>query len=197
MPLLATLEEVTPFIKKAGDLRDGDEDFVTLLLGAATRRIVRYTRRNFFPDPTPPDTTPVTKTFKVRGSNYVSVPDLRSVTAIDLNGAVLIEDEGYELWGEDDEPSHTVKLLYLPQYVAVPTPKLTITGLWGFDAVPEDLKESTCTWVARAFKKRDANYADVVQQGIDAAMFQYFKNVPDEIKMTMDSYKRGPRIAII
>lgn len=194
---LATPADVTPFVTQ-GSIRPEQGAFIDSLIGAASARIIKYTGRVFAPEPTADTSPPVTKTFTVRGS-YVRVPDLRSVTSVAYNGITLDPTYGYELWGADGEPSTHVKVLpgAVSPFGGAMRPTLAITGRWGFTAVPDDIKDACCLWVARRFKAKDANYADTVMQGVEGAAFQYFNQIPVDVKMTLDAYRQQARVAIV
>lgn len=213
MPALATTDDLITggYVKNS---RPEDVAFLQNLLNGCSLRIIRYTGRNFFPDP-PLQGQPLTDTaapvtkgpFIPRRSPFIKIPDLREVTLVTLGEVALdsaLPYPGYELWGGDtllggSEPYTHIKLLNIAfnPYIAQAN-YVFITGRWGFAAVPDDVKDACCLWVARAFKKRDANYADTVQQGIEGAMFQYFRNLPTEIQMTLDSYRgAGAKVAIV
>lgn len=208
---LAEAAELTGYVK----YRPEDTPFIERLLDACSRRIIRYTGRTFFPNPalqgTPAADTgsPVLKTFTVPSSGYVTVPDLRTITAITLGGSPLLPyvpgGTGYELKGQQDEISEFGVYRYvkvtaaLSPYLVAGSAALAITGRWGFLAVPEDVKDACLLWVARRFKQKDANYADVVQSGIEAISQQYFNRLPEDIKMTLDAFsvKGGPKVALV
>jgi hypothetical protein len=188
--------------------RAEQDTFLDKLIAAASKRLIRYTGRHFFPTPAlvtgnpPTDTNPpVAKTFTVRSSSFVRVPDLRTVSSVVLGGMTLDASDpypAYELWGAEGEPHTHIRILRAAVSPFASSNILTITGRWGFLEVPDDVKDACATWVARAYKKKDANYADTVQQGIEGAAFQYLNQIPAEIKMTMDSYRAsGPNIALI
>lgn len=207
---LATVEDVKTYLKMT---RPEDDAFIGALLDGCSLRAIRYTGRNFFPDPDfqtagDPSTDhapPVAKSFTVRTSRYINLPDLRVATSVTLGGADLQAGIGYELWGSDDlgmEPYNTIKVLGpISPYAfggIAPLNQLVVTGRWGFASVPEDMKDAVVLWVARRFKQRDANYSDVVQQGVETVAFTYFKNLPEDIMLTMEHYRRrSSRIAFV
>lgn len=210
---LATVDDVLPYLPSRGVTSQRPEDtaFTSALIRACSTRLVNYIGRSFVPEPAlvgepPADVAaPVSKTFTVRRSRYVTVPDLRTVTSITLGGLTLVDGDGYELWGAPDQPTTTVKILGpMPPYRADlgglgAYNQLVVTGRWGFLTVPEDLKDACAMWVARRFAQKDARYADTVQAGIEGAAFTYSKNMPMDIQMTADFYRQGsgPKVALI
>ncbi len=202
MGRLVTIEMVRDY---AGVKREERDPLLERLIAGAERAVEKYTGRLFAPDP-PLDqnggdtAAPVTKEFTTRGQQTVKITDLRVATSVNLGGLALLDDFGYSLAGPEGEPARYIEF----GTGAIPgllnwTPAmkdLTITGRWGYSPTPEDVQDAVASLVARKFKRKDANWADTVQPGPDAAVFQYFKRLPDDIKTTLDSY-RDVKVALI
>jgi hypothetical protein len=211
MEPLADITMARSYIKS---YRAEDDAFLLSLLKACSQRIVNHTGRNFFPDPNLVNTgttgapvwvdtaAAVTKEFPVRrNSKFITLPDLRELVSISFGGVALVTvpgSEAYTLWGKTDQPYTSIELTNVALSPYASSNKLRVTGRWGFLAVPDDIKDALCMWVARRFKQRDANYADTVTQGIEGAAFSYSRQIPGDIKLTLDDYKaRGVNIALI
>ena len=182
------------------DLRETrvDGPMVESLLSAAERFIQRYARRTFEPLPVlavdGSDTNPaVAKSFIVaRGRNIVRVPDLRATTSVVLDGAALDTLSGYyplDGW----EPITTLHL-YTP-YGESPgwagtaaSGNLTITGRWGWNPVPDDVKYAIKALGSRLYKERNASWADAVALP-DGSVLQYFRSLPATVQASISLYR--------
>ena len=173
-------------------------------LNAAEAAAERYARRRFsaFPDPIAVPGGAI-KEFTTRGRQVISVPDLRSIPAggyIRLNGVDLTEDEWDpgDFWSE--QPTTLVSLevassLSAERFARVSMigrpfvrNDLAILGHWGFDPTPADVIEATYLMAARVVKRRDSGYSD--QQVTESEIRSYLRNMPEEAKSNLDSYKK-------
>lgn len=66
--------------------------------------------------------------------------------------------------------------------------KATISGVWGWPAIPDDIQHAATVLVARNFKARDAGFSDVVgtlQPGQPA----YTRVVPTDVAEILEAYR--------
>jgi hypothetical protein len=194
MSRIATIAELRPYLGFTAE--EGlDEGFLQSLLDGAEVFLEGHLNRTFAPLPdlvNGADTAPpVVKTFGVHGKARVRVPDLRSPTAVTLDGVSLIAETDYSHDGFD-EPA--VWLTLPSTLVRPPVPPgrglLSVTGRWGFPD-PEKLagiKDAILTLAARKYKRRDANWSDT-NQTASGAVFFYSRDIPDEIKTVLDDWR--------
>lgn len=207
MGQIVTSAEVTPYIKTAGgSLRGDNESFVDRLIDAAEGFVQRHVQRKLAPEPAltgdPPQDTgnPVAKTFPVRRQGYIRVPDLRTVTSITLGGATLEDGLGYSIdfpethYGR--EPATHVDVIGDVWVYGRQSTPLVITGRWGWNPVPPEIKDVICTLVARMFAERDAKMADQVQVGLEGTVFNYFKALPARSQQVIEDL-RVPKFAFV
>jgi len=184
-----------------GDLREErvNGPMVEGLLRAAERFLQRYARRTFDPQPAlaanGTDTnSPIAKTFVVaRGTNLIRVPDLRATTTVALDGLALNTSTGYYPLDTAYEPATTVQL-YEPYGLQTgwsnPSGpgQLTITGRWGWNPVPDDVKYAVMALTVRLYKERNANWADSVALP-DGSVLQYFRSLPATVQAAIGLYR--------
>ena len=167
------------------------------LLSSAERFACRYTRRQF--DPTPAlvdgvDSAPaVTKNFVVRrGRVLVRVPDLRSITTITLDGMALDTYNGYVPIEAEEEPVTSIQF-YQPfgstSSTMYGTGALSITGRWGWNPVPDDVKTAVMALTMRMYKERKAQWGDTILLP-DGSVIQYFRQLPASVQAGLGTYRK-------
>jgi len=170
----------------------GDEALLERLLDAAEVVAERYARRRFSPDPVDTTGPGIPKTFALtRNKSSLRVPDLRVVTSIVIDGA-LISDDDYRLsYGASTEPATHIYLRsgsYLYSWNGYADARITITGHWGFNPTPPDVIHAVLSSAARAYRMRDASYGDsVVVEG--GGNLNYVRQLSEEAKAILDSYR--------
>lgn len=195
-----------------------DPRVVNRIIDGVEGFVQTYTHRRFAPEPAldadGADTgTPVQKSFKVsrigpnsltsRNSVRIRIPDLRVATLIALDGNTLTEGIDYILdTYVGDEPYTHIKLVNWNSWINPWTmlqvqSHLEITGRWGFNPTPPDIKTVVTYLAAREYRRRDAMYADAVDTGTGVFDFGV-RNfaVPDDKKTILDLYKI-PQIATV
>lgn len=182
-----------------GDLSEDRVDGALLqqLISSAERFASRYTRRHF--DPTPAlvdgvDTAPaVTKTFTVApGRITVTVPDLRAATSVSLDGALLDTYNGYWPIVTDEEPVTFVQLFQpygTSSWSTSGVGMLSITGRWGWNPVPDDVKVAVMALTMRMWKERKASWGDTVVLP-DGSIIQYFRSLPSSVQAGLGLYRK-------
>lgn len=180
-----------------GALRPENTSMFQTILRGATRTVINRTRRNFTVEPAfdsdGMDTgDPVTKSFIVDTNGSARIPDLRALTSV-VYGGQTVTSEAYELTPapSDDYPFVFIDLLFNTGHISpyVTRPSVAITGRWGITPLPDDILVAICMLAARMFAKRDARWADQVQAGIESAAFNYYRNLPDEIKIPIEELR--------
>ena len=195
MARIATIQEMAPY---AGivDMGKADDQFMQLLLDGAELFFERTTGRLFSPLPelvNEVDTAaPVIKKFSARGRRLINIPDLRTATAVTLDGAALVEDSGY-YFDAYVEPATQFSLVSYP--ASGSRGELAITGRWGWNPSPPDAKSAIITLAARIYKKKDTLWSDTIQTA-EGAVFFFSRNMPEEVEAVWRSY-RTPNFAIV
>lgn len=204
MGSVATSDELMRYLGVGGDnpARVNPER-LTDALNAAEGWAKRYTGRVFGPEPalvSGADTgSPVTKTFAVRKQGWIRIPDLRTATAVTLNGTALVENTDYVFEVYSGEEPHT--MIRLVNWTAFTSPfnisvssSLAITGRWGMYPVPDEVKDAVLTLAARQYRRQDAMFSDVVDTG--AGIYEFSRGVPDSVKTALDLY-RTPQVSLV
>jgi hypothetical protein len=203
---IAALTDLQAYLKQdAALLSAQDLTFSQAVLDSAAGFVQKISGRIFSPQPAlvgGADTAPpVTKTFSARGRRRLRVPDLRlsNDLVVQLDGVSLTAATAYDLGpGLDEEPATYITLSDISPYVAIRplwTSILTITGRWGFNPTPPEIKDAVCVLAARAWRDRDANWVDQMQTA-DGALYAYFRQLPQRVQDTVLGYKRT-RVAVI
>lgn len=196
---LVSVDEVLAYGDLSEDRVDGR--LLQTLISSAERFAARYARRQF--DPLPAlvsgvDSAPaVTRTFTVRpGRVTVTVPDLRAVTSVSMDGMLLDTNTGYIPIDTNDEPATFVQLYYpygstgsLLGYTTSGVGTLSITGRWGWNPVPEDVKVAVMSLTMRLWKERKASWGDTVVLP-DGSIISYFKSLPASVQAGLNMYRK-------
>jgi hypothetical protein len=194
-----SVDEVLAYGDLAEDRVDGR--LIQTLISSAERFAARYTRRQFAPLPalvSGVDSAPaVTKTFTVRpGRITVSVPDLRAVTSVSMDGMLLDTYSGYLPVDTAEEPATFIQLFQpygstssllgsSPSGVGA----LAITGRWGWNPIPDDVKVAVMALTMRMYKERKALWGDTVLLP-DGAIVSYFKSLPASVQAGLNTYRK-------
>jgi hypothetical protein len=191
---IATLVELKRYLTYQGSAND---DLLNAMLDAASETCERLCERQFEPDPSlvaGEDTaTPVVRRFSTRGGRRVAISDLRSATQVTLAGTVLAaytaaSGTGYLLVGETP---HTVIYLYGAGHSQVTLDDLEITGRFGWNPIPADIRDAVLTLAARRFRERDASFADSVQD-TELGTLSFSRQLPPAVASVFDSYRPPP-----
>jgi hypothetical protein len=170
-------------------------EIIDTIIDGAEAFAEQYAGRVFAP--ADEDDSPVTRAFKVRGNRRIRIPDLRSHTAITLDGNALVEDQQFEFDTFGDEPYTSILLTEWTPYSSPflsRTATLSITGLWGFNPTPAAVRDAIIQIAARRYRKRDAGYSDQVDTGTGA--FDYRGSYPREAMDALSLY-RMPHVAVV
>jgi len=187
---IATVGELMPFV---GTHDEGavDQDTMGLFLDGAERFAERWIKRTFSPDP-PLDEdeldtlSPVTKSFPLRGrSRLIRVPDLRETVSATIDGSTVLRDTDFYV-DDFEEPALFVNLVN--RFTGSGQGKLEITGRWGPLVPDPDVKLAVLTLAARGYKRRDANFSDVLQTQSGNQLF-WSSNMPEEVRKTFENLR--------
>lgn len=202
MPRIATIDDLRRYLDHVGDEERVDPQNLIDALDSAESWVEMYTGRQFSPEPAfvagVDSAAAVEKTFAVRSSGWIRIPDLRTVESIDAGGSDLEEWIDYELDYSSVEPHITIKLLHASPlsnpFAVSNVVHLTIVGRWGWAVPPPHVKDAVLALAARQYRRRDAMFADVVDRGTIA--FEYRSGVPNFITAFLDPLK-VPRVAVV
>ncbi len=162
-----------------------ETDLYERVLDAASRRVEERTGRQFTPTPTSDAASDVYVVVQtVPGDRLVRVPDVREASEVTVDG-VALDAADYTLRpraGRPDEPAVWVELPYPA------AGDVAITGRFGFEQVPADVREATVVMAARAVYERNARLADVTQDP-EGGVASYFRSIPPTVAATLDAYR--------
>lgn len=171
------------------DVRDSvSEELLQTILDAATDLCQQFTGRVFEPTGTPGE--PVSMTFSSEGQGFVTIPDLRQAITVTFEGSLVPEfngtDPGYILEGE--APYTEIWLEGVPFARTVHRNDLVIEGVWGHDPIPPAIKDAVLVLASRAYRERDASYADSVVSA-EGGILSYFRNLPPRVQATFEQFR--------
>jgi hypothetical protein len=197
---LATVTELRERLDVQQQSTASDE-FLQLYLDSATKTAERYCKRKFEaePDLTDDPQVAVTKTISTLSRDVLRIPDVRTVNSVVLAGVTLSPVDvygfgGFALSGESPGEPYTWITLRERQRGHTSHQDLAITGFWGWNPAPADIKDAVLTLASRKYRERDAGYGDTVQLP-EGGVIAYFSQLPSSVAMTLDSY-RIPTFAI-
>lgn len=151
--------------------------------------------RLLVPDPLSDSDTEVTRTVPA-WSRIVQIPDAREITAITVDGATLAAAD-YDVTVAD---GMTV-LLWIGRTAwgtgvnGRLARTVTITGRFGFTAIPSNLADAIYVLAARYHYEEAAQYADQVAVLEGTAVNSYFRQLPPRTKMVFATYAVDVRVA--
>lgn len=197
MPIVTRAELMSHLDVGTDDPSRVDVRVLDRCIASAEATIKNRTGRSFAADPVLVDGEdtgdPVEKTFRIRyRQTRVRIPDLREATSVVLDGGALTEDLDYQFdMFEGGEPFTN---LYFTSIYPGSSPLtlsvgalLSITGRWGWNPVPDDVKEIALQIAARKYRKRDAMFADQAETG--GGTFDYREGLTKEQCQTLDAYR--------
>jgi hypothetical protein len=179
-------------------------------VSAASANLQRWTGRQFEPQGS---NSTVTKVFSSRGRTYVTIPDLRSATAVVHNDSTLTADETYylvpdrmntgvytalQLPGLRDRGDHRSYSDWFDRNLDhwhwrgrlndIPN-DISITGVWGHHPYPEELLHATKVLAAYYTIRSDALLSGA-RQTPDGNVFD-LSNLPREVQDFVRDWKLG------
>lgn len=193
-----TLAELKRVLDKTGD---GDDELLELYLAAALEQAQAPAPygcgRLLVPDPADDVAPAVSRTLRVAGPSRtfgddyaglpirasrrwrVSVPDARAITAVTVDGAAVASSD-YDAF---THRGHIVGLA-----VNAAAAEVTVTGRFGFLAIPDSLRVAIYTLAARAFHERDAGFSDQAAIAEGAPVQAYYRQLPPAVKLVFASF---------
>lgn len=183
--MIGDVETLKWYAKIAGD---ADDELLELLLKAQTGLFQKLTNGRQFVRSEAPEA----KTFSTQGADVIQVPDLASVDDVTLDGASLGPwslggGSGYQLI---PPAPHTDFILSGVSRNGRGTGygDLVITGIWGWDPVPDEVVDAVMTMAARKFRERAASYADTVSDP-EGGLLAYYRQLPPSVQAVVDLYR--------
>lgn len=171
----------------------GDDDLLERYLAAAFLQAQAPAPygcgRLLTPDPAP-GADPVVRTSRLRGSRRrVVVRDAREITAVTVDDAAA----AWEVALERDDHIVLIDLPDLAAPVGTADGRLArrvceVTGRFGFEAIPDNLRNAIYVLAARAVHERDAAYADQVAIAEGAGVQSYYRQLPPATKLVFATY---------
>lgn len=188
---LATVAELKSYLSWPSTGGAGEDTLLSQLLDGASAFVEGETGRQFQPEGT--SGAPVSKTLSTRGRDLIQIPDLRQVVTLTLNGVAFparpsTGGAGYEL-GRVPATSLT---LVDASFAINPLNDLVISGVWGHNPVPADVKDATLVLAARRYAERKASFSDSVQD-LEGGTLAYFRAMPAYVKAVIERWTPLPR----
>lgn len=189
MPSYATIGELKEALDK---VTSGDDTILQLALDGATAFITGQTRRRF-------DQVTEARTLDGNGERRLVVPDLVSVTALTLAPAtagtpVALAVSDYYLGPTSDgsgRPYRWIDLSIVGAYAGWYQGQRTvsITGVWGWPAVPADIRMVCISLAARFWKSSQAGFSDTIGMDGDGSPV-FSKQMTSWDRQVLKSYRR-------
>lgn len=176
---LVTLETFKLYLDAKKDTND---ELLQIILDGTFGQAKRATRRQLGPLPQAnDDDDPVTLELAPE-SRYVRVPDAREITAVTATGpdGSAVTDWTLLRHPDEDSPAPTVD-------VGVCVYTISITGLFGFTALPDEFRDAIYAHAARNYYERAALYADLTASD-EYGSATYLKKLPSRIRETYEAY---------
>jgi hypothetical protein len=199
--------------------RPENEQLLENMVDAASAFIIRRSKRSWVPEPALVNTgtadapvwedtaPPVAKVLRIDANGTIRVPDLREVVSVVTSAGTLLTEDTYELDKSpgDDMPSSWMDLVpgtpasydIVPSFFRTQQATVTIVGRWGVSPVPADIQYACAAMAARMFSKKDARWSDRMQAGLESAAYDYFKEMPPDVKAIIESTRvRNPPVIV-
>jgi hypothetical protein len=200
----ATLDEFKAWLTPAGS---NEHDLaIVAVLDAVSRWIDEYCQRHFWQDGT--EAGPVARTFEARSCRELRLGEFNDLSSV---GTPTVEtDEAgdgtfetvwspgeFQLWPTSrptGRPYTAIRALTRQFPYAWPygarSDRIRVTGVWGWDAVPDSVHQACLVQASRVFKRREAPEGVV---GFDQFGTIRISNRPDpDVAALLDPYRRGP-----
>jgi hypothetical protein len=162
-----------------------DDSSLEVALQAAKAQIDEWCRRTF--DPVNPDTDTATeRVYTVRGYD-VFTDDLVDVDSVELDGSVV---EDFEL-----EPVNNPALGRPYQQLVFPTRlsgKVTVTGWFGWPALPAPVKQAAILQAARLSQRRNAQFGVATVPGLDGSGMRLLAKLDADVELLLAPYRKNP-----
>ena len=164
-----------------GPIREARDEFLRRLLNGAFIYAGNHTGRQLEKLPAE-GTGSVVVTAVVNGRRFVRVPDARTITAVELDDAAVAAT-GYQLHSGRGGTIVSIEL-------ASRGTTCEVTGTFGLDPLPADLKEAIYVHAAASYHDRESLHSQR-QSSEEYGSFQFARFLPVDVKRTYDSYIVG------
>lgn len=192
-PQLVTVEEVRAFLQKPSE--DTEQNaIIQVLCTAADAAIANFCQREFTP---PVGDEEVARVFEYRGGGFLSLSpyDLREITGLSID---VDEDDPTVLTSDEwrlpmPTPQGTCTYIRLAPYLVHSRSRwqqrlVEVTGKWGFESVPADVKQAALVTVS-IWLKRDVS-AFSATFNLDEAHVERPEAIPSAVARMLAPYKR-------
>jgi hypothetical protein len=196
---LVSLEEARAFLQKDEGEEEQDE-LIVALINAASSRILQHTGREFAPKGVAPETRVFAASGGARTIDLFPF-DVREVTAVTL-GSDLAPGEQAALASSGwrlrplPAPHGVYQLLRLSRAAATEVGcdefEVSVTGLWGFAAVPEDVKHWCKVTVAIWLRKDVSAFSRTL--AIDEDRLEVPEGLPSAVVKGLCDFTRKPAV---
>lgn len=199
-------QTVRDYLQVTGTTGQWSNELIGSNINAASGNLQRWTHRQF-------ETyggSNVTKVFSTEGAARVTIPDLRSISAITLNDATVVANESYYLIGDRNQSGVFVAiefpgqrnvmspglntfdvnynfLRYGTRYESLPG-NLSITGLWGHEPLPAELLHATTVLAGYYTLRPDALLGGAVNRLEQGVIFD-LSRLPVEVQDFVETWR--------
>lgn len=166
-----------------------DDAELSLAITAASRAIDRATGRQFGQVDTPDARTYTAR--RLPGGWTIDVDDLGDVTGLELVDDAAVTLTGYTLGPRNALATGRV---YTRAVLAAAAGSVTVTGLWGWAAVPDTVKLATLLQASRFMARRDSPFgvAGSPDQGTELRLLA---RVDPDVELMLRPYRRAAVVA--
>lgn len=162
-----------------------DDSSLEVALQAAKSQIDEWCRRTF--DPVDPEEDPTSeRVYTVRGYD-VYTDDLVAVDSVELDGTAV---DDYDL-----EPANNLAVGRPYQQLVFPTPlrgKITVTGWFGWPALPVPVKQAAILQAARLSQRRNAQFGVATVPGLDGSGMRLLAKLDADVELLLAPYRKNP-----
>ena len=200
--------DVRAYLDVTGSSGSYSDTLIGSNIRAAASALQRYTQRQIM------EQNSVTKTFTTEGRAFMAIPDLRSTTAVTLQGAVLVADASYWLIPDSQHSGvftgiqfrafSSQSYLGNPEWfdrnldrewrrgrTSLPN-DLAIAGNWGWSPYPNEFLHA-CKVLAAFFTKRPASVLADVAVTPDGTALSYSR-YPVEAREFIEQWLAGSQL---
>jgi hypothetical protein len=196
-----TLDELKRYVDVEGG---ADDELLQTELDGEIQRCAAYTARQLTKLPASDTEPAVTVSLEQRGRRFVRVPDAREVTAVVVDGVAVTDYQLIRAAMPHDGSVYLAVELYAAAHAhgehhhnrAEHPQTVEVTGRFGFDPFPDDLRVAILTETARHVYERAAGFADSVATG-EWGGRSYAKQLGSRARQVYDSYKLSPAFHLL
>ena len=213
MSQFATAQELRDYVGISGTTGRASTTTLNLLLEAASDFLERSTGRIITSS-----ASNTARTFSTDGRTSMSIPDLRTVSSITLQGSALVADSTYYLLPSRQSPDiyTAIQLRAFSTYDYRSNPEwfdrnldspywsvrryglpndLVITGLWGWTSTPAQWKVATMVLAGYEYKRPDSLLANVAITPEGNTLD--YGQMPPEVRELIESWRLGDVVATV